>query len=160
MALRAEPAEAVRNDNGALVVLAAYHDGVVYAYDLALREAGLTPRERTRLAALRDEAKQAAAVVRNVIRRNGGTPPPQIPAGAPAPPELGAHPSHAALLGFILANEERTIGGWYLAVQALAGLDAIRGAGALMAACGRRVVAVRVLAGREPLQRAFETGGA
>lgn len=159
-AAAASPATATTTDRGVLTLLAAYGDRVVFAYELALRGAPLRAGDSSRLTALRDQAAHAYAAVVHTLERVGGAPPPRPPrASTELPPEVARKADRAAYLGYIVSSENAAIGGWYTALQAFTGRALIAGSTPLMAAAGRRLVALRSLLDRPPLAGAFETGG-
>ena len=162
LALRSTPpALAAGNDKGLLEVLVAYQQEVVFRYELALQSGPFEGRDRGVLGSFRDQASAAAAALRKALVENGGTPPPQKPiAFAKLPPETARKSDRRGYLNAIVKAEEGTVGGFYVALQALVDERLVRGTTAFMAQGGRRLVTLRELAGDPLLPRAFETGGA
>jgi hypothetical protein len=68
-------------------------------------------------------------------------------------------PGHITL-DTLIAAEEALVAGCYSALQDLKQERHLKGCAAFMADAGRRLVALRKLAGDPLLPRAFETGGA
>jgi hypothetical protein len=162
IALRAAPpAHAAGTDVALLEVLTAYQQEVVFLYELALQSGPLEGRDGSVLGTLRDQAATAAAALRKALVEKGGTPPPQKPlASAKLPPEAARKADRRGYLRAIVDAEEATLGGFYAALQALVDKRLVRGTTAFMAQGGRRLVALRELAGDPLLPRAFETGAA
>jgi hypothetical protein len=158
LGLRASGAQAADPDKVRLEALLAYQQQVVFAYELALRSAPLTPADRSVLARQRDQAAEAAAALRKTVVRTGGTPIAPPPSSAPAPPEVAQEPGRRGHLRYIIATEEAAVNGFYVALQGLAAIRVVRAVSAFMAQGGRRLVIVRNLAGDPLLPRAFETG--
>jgi hypothetical protein len=162
LALRAAPpALAADNDVALLEVLTAYQQEVVLLYELALQSGPLEGRDGSVLGNLRDEAATVAAALRKALVEKGGKPPPQTPiASANLPPDAARKAGRRGYLSAIVDAEEATVGGFYVALQALVDERLVRGTTAFMAHGGRRLVTLRELAGDPLLPRAFETGGA
>jgi hypothetical protein len=162
IALRAAPpAHAADNDEALLEVLTAYQQEVVFLYELALQSGPLERRDDSVLGDLRDQAAAVAAALRKALVEKGGTPPPQKPiASAQLPAEAARKVDRRGYLHAIVDAEEATVGGFYAALQALVDKRLVRGTAAFMASGGRRLVALRNLAGDPLLPHAFETGGA
>ena len=153
-------ASAARGDASLLEVLVAYEQETVYAYDVALANAGLGRADTAPLTRLRGEAARAAAALRKVLRREGGTAPPARERGSEkGDPATARETTRAQYLDAIVAAESRTVGGYYVALQAIDDEKLLAGAAAFMAQGGRRLVLLRELAGDPLLARAFETGG-
>jgi hypothetical protein len=162
LALRAAPpAHAAGNDKRLLEVLVAYQQEVGFRYGMALQSGPLDGHDRSVLGGFRDQASATAAALRKALVENGGTPPAQKPmASAKLPPEPALESDRRGYLNAIVTAEERTVGGFYVALQALVDERLVRGTAAFMAQGGRRLVTLRELAGDPLLPRAFETGGA
>lgn len=126
------------NDRAPLAALFAYQQEVVARY-----AAAADPK----LERLRAEAEDAARVLRRALVATGGKP-------SPSPR------SDEGSLRAIIEAEEALVAGYYSAMQSFAEARHMSGAAALMAQAGRRLVALRDLAGGPLLPRAFETGGA
>lgn len=134
----AQPARALAADTGPLNALAAYQQAVVSAYDAVIAAASGSDAETLRK--LRTRAAGAAAAL------------PKPPPAAPAPDDT--------TLDQLIALEEALIANCYTGLQNVSQERHLKGVAAFMADAGRRVVALRKLAGQRLLPRAFETGGA
>jgi hypothetical protein len=155
----AKPAIALAadTDRTPLAALVAYQQEVVFGYEVALHKAPLRRTDRGTLERLRRESKQAAAALRKALQDEGGKPPaPPDPATAPPPGD----PSRRGYLRDLITAEELAVGSYYTAMQSLEDERHLQGSAAFMAQAGRRLVALRELAGDPLLPRAFETGSA
>jgi hypothetical protein len=159
LALRPAPASAKGEDKGLLEVMVAYQQAVVFAYEVALRNAPLDARERATLRGFRDEAETAAAALRRALTDNGGTPPAQRSlAFAKLPPKLARQAGRDGLIRSIGKAEDNAMSGWFVGLQKFTEPRLLTGSAALMKAAGRRLVTLRDSTGEPPLPRAFETG--
>ena len=157
VALRPQAAFAAGADAGPLGALVAYQQQVVLGYELALGKAPLDDRDRRLLEPFRRDAEQAAAALRAALEHAGGKPLPKPdPATAPAPSDA----SRRGYVRGLIAAEEAAVAGYYAALQDMSDERHLAGGAAFMAQAGRRLVALRKLAGEQLLPRAFETGGA
>jgi hypothetical protein len=144
------------SDAPLLEVLVAYEQATVYAYDITLANAQLDGSDRRTLERLRGQTQEAAAALAGVLEREGGTAPPQTSRSPKGDPGTATRED---FLEGVLAAEERTVGGYYVALQSIQKKKLLAGTAAFMAQTGRRLVVVRDLAGKPALPRAFETGG-
>ena len=137
-------------DTRFLEALLGYQQQAVLAYERALESGSFSAQDERVLRGLSDQARQSAAALRKAVVRAGGTP----PAAAPLAPTSGRD----GYLESITGAEDAAVGGYYVSLQALYGAKLIRGVSAFMAQAGRRLVALRDLAGDPLVPRAFETG--
>ena len=160
MAAPAAVRAATPEDRGLLEVLGGYSALVVFSYELALHNAPLQSAQKEQVKKLSGQALATDDALRSALRRAGGTPiPRRPPIFTQLPPEIARKADAPAYVRYVVDKEQGLVNGFYATVEQLADPGLVSGACTFMAAAGRRLVALRDIAGLPLLPRAFETGG-